>query len=87
VALVLIRLGWHGEPGVAGEQGEHGVDVAVFDGGGEAAREVALEGGVWRRGAVAAGGGRASSAARARCRVSLIEASVRCSVSATSAVR
>jgi hypothetical protein len=34
-ALVLVRLGWHGEPGIAGEQGEDGVDVAIFDGGGE----------------------------------------------------
>src|SRR5260221_13368291 len=46
LALVLIRLGWHGEPGVAGEQGEHGVDVAGLDRGCGAAREVAFAGGV-----------------------------------------
>jgi hypothetical protein len=84
-ALVLVRLGWHGEPGVAGEQREDGVDVAGFDGGGEAAREVALAEGAGHRGVVAAGGSRACRAARARCRAPLTEASVLSSMPAASA--
>jgi hypothetical protein len=52
VALVLVGLGRHSHPGVVGEQGDDGVDVAAFVGGGEAADELALALGAGRRSAL-----------------------------------
>jgi hypothetical protein len=58
-ALVLVRLGRHRQPGVVGEQGDDGVDVADLERVREAADDVPLELGVRERRAFASGGGQA----------------------------
>lgn len=46
VALVFVGLGRHGQPGVVGQQGDDGVDVARLEGVREAADDVPLARGV-----------------------------------------